>query len=292
VKVGIMLPLGETDDVGDWRRIRELAEVAEAEGLDSLWVADHFFYKPPDGEPNGLHEAWTLLSAVAAVTSRVELAPLVLCSAFRNPGLLAKMAATLDVVSQGRLILGVGAGWHDPEFEAFGYPADHKVSRFEEWVEIVSRLLRGDHVTFDGTYYVTRDAVVVPPPKHRIPILIAGNKPRMMRLVARHADSWNTAWFGMPDDRLRERLSHLDIALDEEGRDRGDLERTVGLLVRDPDQPSEDEDDDWFAGSVEGVAELLRAHEALGLSHAIVILEPRTPQSVKRLAEAVRISRG
>jgi probable F420-dependent oxidoreductase len=291
VKVGIMLPLGETDDVGDWPRIRELAEAAEAEGLDSLWVADHFFHKTPDEEPKGLHEAWTLMSAVAAVTSRVEIAPLVLCSAFRNPGLLANMAATLDVVSQGRLVLGVGAGWHDPEFEAFGYPTDHKVSRFEEWIEIVVRLLRGEHVTFEGTYYETRDAVVVPPPKRRIPILIAGNKPRMMRLVARHADSWNTAWFGMPDDRLRERLSDLDTALDEEGREHGSLERTVGLLVRDPDQPG-DEDEDWFSGSVEELASLLRAHKELGLSHAIVILEPRTPRSVERLAEAVRLSRG
>jgi probable F420-dependent oxidoreductase len=291
VKVGIMLPLGETDDVGDWSRIRELAEVAEAEGLDSLWVADHFFYKPPDGEPRGLHEAWTLLSAVAAVTSRVELAPLVLCSAFRNPGLLAKMAATLDVVSNGRLILGVGAGWHDPEFEAFGYPPDHKVSRFEEWVEIVIRLLRGEYVTFEGTYYETRDAVVVPAPKRRIPILIAGNKPRMMRLVARHADSWNTAWFGMPDDRLHERLRDLDAALDAEGRERGSLERSVGVLVRDPDQPAE-ENSDWFSGSVAELAELLREYERLGLAHAIVILEPRTPRSVERLAEAALLSRG
>jgi probable F420-dependent oxidoreductase len=291
VKVGIMLPLGETDDVGDWPRIRELAEVAESEGLDSLWVADHFFHKPADGQPTGLHEAWTLLSAVAAVTSRVELAPLVLCSAFRNPGLLANMAATLDVVSRGRLVLGVGAGWHDPEFEAFGYPTDHKVGRFEEWVEIVVRLLRGETVTFEGTYYETRDAVVVPAPGRRIPILIAGNKPRMMRLVARHGDSWNTAWFAMPDDRLRGRLADLDNALDAEGRDRATLERTVGVLVRDPDQPGE-EDEDWFVGGVEELAELLRAHEALGLSHAIVILEPRTPQSVRRLAEAVRLSRG
>ena len=282
------MPLGETDDVGDWPRIRELAE---SEALDSLWVADHFFHRTPDEEPQGLHEAWTLLSAVAAVTSRVEVAPLVLCSAFRNPGLLANMAATLDVVSNGRLVLGVGAGWHDPEFEAFGYPIDHKVSRFEEWIEIVVRLLRGEHVTFDGRYYETRDAVVVPAPRRRIPILIAGNRPRMMRLVARHADAWNTAWFGMPDDRLRERLGDLDGALDAEGRDRGDLERTVGLLVRDPDQPGDD-DEDWFSGSVEELAELLNAHEQLGLAHAVVILEPRTPQSVRRLAEAVRLSRG
>jgi len=113
-----------------------------------------------------------------------------------------------------------------------------------------------------------------------------------MRLVARHADSWNTAWFGLPDDRLRERLGDLDTALDAEGRERSTLERTVGLLVRDPDQPSNDEDEDWFSGSVEELASLLRAHEELGLSHAIVILEPRTPQSVNRLADAVRLSRG
>jgi alkanesulfonate monooxygenase SsuD/methylene tetrahydromethanopterin reductase-like flavin-dependent oxidoreductase (luciferase family) len=288
-----MLPLGETDDVGTWPRIRELAELAEAEGLDSLWVADHFFYRPPDGgDIHGLHEAWTLLSAVAGVTSGLELAPLVLCSAFRNPGLVANMAATLDVVSQGRLILGVGAGWHDPEFEAFGYPPDYKVGRFEEWIEIVVRLLRGETVTFDGRWYQTRDAVVLPAPERRIPILIAGNKPRMMSLVARHADSWNTAWFGRPDDRLRERLHDLDTALDEAGRDRGSLERHVGLIVRDPDQPAGDEDGDYFSGSVEELAELLREHEQLGFAHAVVIAEPRTPRSVERLAEAVRISRG
>jgi luciferase-type oxidoreductase len=289
VKVGIMLPLGETEDVGSWTRIRELAEVTEAQGLDSLWVADHFFYKPPEGEPSGMHEAWTLLSAVAAVTSRVEIAPLVLCSAFRNPGLVASMAATLDEVSGGRLLLGVGAGWHDPEFEAFGYPPDHKVGRFDEWIEIVARMLRGETVTFDGRYYQTRDAVVLPPPSRRIPLLIAGNKPRMMSIVARHADAWNTAWFGRPDDRLRERLEALDRALDDAGRERGSLERQVGLLVRDPDEPGGEDSEDWFAGTVEELADLLREHEQLGLAHAVVILEPRTPQSVERLAEAVRL---
>jgi len=286
-----MLPLGETQDVGSWPRIREIAEATEAQGLDSLWVADHFFYKPPEGEPQGMHEAWTLLSAVAAVTSRVTLAPLVLCSAFRNPGLLASMAATLDEVSSGRLLLGVGAGWHDPEFEAFGYPPDHKVGRFEEWIEIVARLLSGETVTFDGRYYQTRDAVVLPAPSRRIPLLIAGNKPRMMGIVARHADSWNTAWFGRPDDRLRERLDDLDRALDEAGRDRASLERHVGLLVRDPDQAGED-DSDFFAGNVEELADLLREHEQLGIAHAVAILEPRTPQSVERLARAVELSRG
>jgi probable F420-dependent oxidoreductase len=288
-----MLPVGEMDNAAAWPEIRELAEWAEAEGLDSVWVADHFFYQPPDGEPKGMHESWTLLSAVAAVTQRIELAPLVLCSSFRSPGLVANMAATLDLVSGGRLILGVGAGWHDPEYEAFGFPTDHRVGRFEEWLEIVVRLLRGERVTYEGRYYDVRDALLVPAPERRIPILVAGNKPRMLGLVARHADAWNTAWFGEPDDRLDERLRALDEALAGEGRDPADLERTVGLVVRDPDQPSEaDEDDDAFSGSTAELAELLAAYERLGFRHAIVILEPRTGASVERLAEAARLSRG
>jgi alkanesulfonate monooxygenase SsuD/methylene tetrahydromethanopterin reductase-like flavin-dependent oxidoreductase (luciferase family) len=289
MKVGIMLPVGEMDNAGDWAHIRDLAQRAEAVGLDSAWVADHFFYRPPDGEPSGLHESWTILSAVAAVTSRIELAPLVLCSSFRSPGLVANMAATLDIVSDGRLILGVGAGWHDPEYEAFGYPTDHKVGRFEEWLEIVIRLLRGERVTFEGQWYQTRDALVVPPPARRIPILVAGNKPRMQRLVAQHADAWNTAWFGEPDEQLVERLRGLDEALAEVGRDPAELERTVGLIVRDPDQPAET--DSKFAGTVEELADLLRSHEQLGFRHAIVILEPGTLRSVERLAEAARLSR-
>jgi probable F420-dependent oxidoreductase len=288
-----MLPVGEMDGRAGWAEIRELAVRAEAEGLDSAWVADHFHYQPPEGEIQGMHESWTLLSAVAAVTERIELAPLVLCSSFRSPGLVAKMAATLDFVSGGRLILGVGAGWHDPEYEAFGIPTDHRVGRFEEWLEIVVRLLRGERVTYEGSWYETHDAVLAPAPKRRIPILVAGNKPRMLRLVARHADAWNTAWFGPPDDRLAERLRDLDAALADEGRDPAGLERTVGLIVRDPEQPTDgDADDDTFAGSPAELAGLLSAHEQLGFGHAIVILDPMTPRSVERLAEAVRLSRG
>lgn len=288
-----MLPVGEPNGVTGWAGIRELALRAESEGLDSAWVADHFHYQPPEGEIQGMHESWTLLSAVAAVTQRIELAPLVLCSSFRSPGLVAKMAVTLDLVSGGRLILGVGAGWHDPEYEAFGFPTDHRVGRFEEWLEIVVRLLRGERVSYEGSWYETHDAALVPAPTRRIPILVAGNKPRMLRLTARYADAWNTAWFGLPDDRLAERLRDLEAALADEGREPAELERTVGLIVRDPEQPTEgDADDDTFSGSLVELTELLAAHEQLGFGHAIVVLDPMTPRSVERLAEAVRLSRG
>lgn len=232
-----------------------------------------------------------MLSAVAGITERIELGTIVVASAFRNPGLMANMAATLDRVSGGRLVLGVGAGWHDPEFEAYGYPTSYKVSRFEEWIQILVPLLRGETVDFEGRWYQARAGAVFPPPARRMPILIAGNKPRMMRLVARYADAWNTAWFARPDDRLRERLRDLDTALEAEGRDPATLERTIGLLVRDPDQPSGEEEEGWFAGGVEELAELLREYEQL-CAHVLVITEPRTTRSVERLAEAVRLSRG
>ena len=127
-----------------------MAETAEGCGLDSVWIADHLLAEMQDGTVHGMHDAWTLLSAVAAVTTRVELGPLVLCSSFRDPGVVAKMAATLDEVSDGRLVLGLGAGWHDPEYEAFGFPTEHRVSRFAEALEIIVRLLRGERVSFKG----------------------------------------------------------------------------------------------------------------------------------------------
>jgi len=292
VKVGIVLHVDAGGGSWDWQHVRESALTAEAEGLDSVWAPDHFFYRPEEGDTVGMEEAWTVLSAVAGITERVEIAPIVICSAFRSPGLMANMAATLDAVSGGRLVLGVGAGWHDPEFEAYGYPTDHKVGRFEEWIQIVLPLLRGETVDFEGRWYQARAAAVFPRPERSIPVLIAGNKPRMLSLVARYADSWNTAWFARPDDRLHERLQALDAALADAGRDPATLERTIGLLVRDPDEPSEEQGEEWFAGSVEELAGLLREYEQLGFAHAIVITEPRTPRSIERLAEAARLSRG
>jgi alkanesulfonate monooxygenase SsuD/methylene tetrahydromethanopterin reductase-like flavin-dependent oxidoreductase (luciferase family) len=292
VKVGIMLPVGGHDGA-TWALVRGLAVAAERDGLDSVWIADHLVYKPPDdGDLVGMHEAWTVLSAVAAVTERVEIAPLVLCASFRSPGMVAKMAATLDEVSGGRLILGVGAGWHDPEYEAFGFPTDHKVSRFEEWVEIVARLVRGEQVTFDGRYHSVAECVLVPPPQRRIPLLVASHKPRMHGLTAKWGDSWNTAWYARPDDRYRERQAALNEALTSAGRDQASLERTVGIVVYDPEQGAHPDDENDLAGSVEDVAAALGEWQSLGFAHAIVMPQPMTERSVERLAEAVRLSRG
>jgi alkanesulfonate monooxygenase SsuD/methylene tetrahydromethanopterin reductase-like flavin-dependent oxidoreductase (luciferase family) len=286
-----MLPMHEAGEgIAGWPALRELAQCAEAQGLDSVWLADHLLYQPPEGDAKGMHEAWTLMSALAAVTERVEIAPLVLCASFRSPGLVANMAATLDLVAGGRLTLGVGAGWHDPEYEAYGFPTDRKVSRFEEWVEIVARLLRGERVTFAGRYYSVKDAALIPPPERKIPLLVGSHRPRMHRLAAEWGDAWNTAWYGHPDDRFRERVDGLDSALVAAGREVTDLERTVGIIVSDPEQP--EEEGESYPATAEEIAAVLGEYDRLGFSHAIAFPQPATVQSVERLAEAVRLSRG
>jgi alkanesulfonate monooxygenase SsuD/methylene tetrahydromethanopterin reductase-like flavin-dependent oxidoreductase (luciferase family) len=194
---------------------------------------------PPD---EGIHESWTILAALAASTRRAELGQLVTCTSFRPPALLAKMATTADAVSGGRLILGLGAGWYDPEYTAFGYPTDHRAGRFEEAIAIIAPLVRGERVTVAGRWYQVREAVLCPPPDRPIPILVAAQGRRMLRLTARYADAWNTAWYGLPDQLLRRRLAGLHAALEAEGRDPATLRRTVGMEVWDPDTTGPGED--------------------------------------------------
>jgi alkanesulfonate monooxygenase SsuD/methylene tetrahydromethanopterin reductase-like flavin-dependent oxidoreductase (luciferase family) len=213
---------------------------------------------------------------------------MVLCASFREPGLTAKMAATLDEVSGGRLILGVGAGWHDPEYEAFGLPTDHRVGRFEEWLEIVARLIHGETVTYDGTYYKTQAANLDPAPPHRIPILVAGHRPRMMRLTAQWADLWNTAWYGAADIKVEERLETLRQAIVTAGKPAGAVAPTVGVVVRDPDQPPV-RDPDPRAIAVPELPDAISAYQKLGVQHLIISPEPMTARTVERIAEAKQL---
>jgi alkanesulfonate monooxygenase SsuD/methylene tetrahydromethanopterin reductase-like flavin-dependent oxidoreductase (luciferase family) len=296
VKIGVVVPAAASDSDGgrpSWPAIVSFARAAEAYGLDSVWMFDHFFHKPSGGPIDGQLEAWTVVSALAAATDRVEIGTLVLCSSFRHPSMVAKMAATADEVSGGRLILGLGTGWHDAEYDAFGFPKDHRVDRFEEALGIVVPMLRGKTVTFDGDYFTTRDAVLEPAPSRDIPVLVAAFGPRMLRLTARHADAWNTAWLGAPDELLRGRLEALDAALAAEGRDPATLERTVGIEIRDPTVGTagpgdgEEGEDRAFGGSVDELTEAFAAYEELGIGHLIAVLQPMTEASLERLALAV-----
>ena len=301
LKVGAVMPIAAEGgrSVPGWEEIRAVAEAAETGGLDSIWVYDHLLFRF-DGATEGIHESWTLLAALAAVTHRVEIGELVLAMPFRNPALLAKMAATADEVAGGRLILGVGCGWHEPEFTAFGYPFDHRVARFEEALEILVPLLRGTHeVTVAGRYHRTDRAVVLPRPPQRpdgrasIPLLIAGKGPRMLSLVARHADAWNTAWLGTVED-LAPRVAPLRSAMDAAGRDPASLEITVGVnvVITDLATPDDELPGRAISGSVDELAEGIRGYADAGVGHLVCVVTPTTPEAMARLAEASRRARG
>jgi len=287
-----MLPLGASETDG-WTTLRAMALAAEEHGLDSVWGADHLIFRE-DGETEGIHECWTLLTAVAAITSRVEIGPLVLAMPFRNPALTAKMAVELDEISNGRLILGIGCGWHQPEFDAFGYPFDHRVSRFAEGLEIMMPMLRGEPVTFEGRYHRADDVIALPPPVRAggPPVLIAGKQPRMLDLVARHAQQWNAAWYGDPGqaDDLRTRLANLGRALEAADRDPSTLTTTAGIFVAF-DGAEDDVPERAIRGSTEEIADALARYDELGISHLITHLFPRTPDAVARLGEAAALAR-
>jgi FMNH2-dependent dimethyl sulfone monooxygenase len=234
VKLGLVLPIAPEDgDAATWADIEALARLAEDGGADSLWLADHFFYRPPEAPARQIdyHEAWTLLSALSAVTDRVELGTLVLATSYRPPALVARMAATADLVSGARLILGLGCGWNEPEYRAFGYPFDHRVSRFEESIAIIAPMLRGQEVTFDGRWYRVSGANAGRLARRSIPILIAADRPRMLGLAARWADVWQTAWFGLPDDRFERRRAGLLDACAAVGRGPDTVRIGVGVNV-------------------------------------------------------------
>ena len=292
MKIGLMLPLAE-DETGGFADLRSMALAAEESGLDSVWGADHVIFRD-GGDTTGIHECWTTLTAVAAVTSRVEIGPLVLALPFRNPALVAKMAAELDEVSGGRLILGLGCGWHEPEFEAFGYPFEHRVSAFAEGLEILVPLLRGERVTYEGRYQRAIDAELRPRPIRAggPPILIAGKRPRMLSLVARWADQWNAAWYGLPDGahELRERMSNLHAALAEAGRPPDTLGITAGIFVAF-EGAGTDTPERAIRGSLDEVATALAGYADLGVGHLITHVFPRTPDAVRSLGEAAALAR-
>jgi probable F420-dependent oxidoreductase len=302
MKVGVVMPIGPqegTNVVPGWEATRLAALATEEAVFDSAWVYDHLLFRFGTDATQGIHEAWTILSAMAGITSRVELGILVLAMPFRSPALLAKMAATFEEVSSGRLILGVGCGWHEPEFDAFGFPFDHRVGRFEEALEIMVPAVRSGRVSFSGRWHAVGDVEVLPsysrPDGEPTPILIAGTGPRMMQLVARHADAWNTAWLG-PASQLPPRLEPMRAALAEAGRDPASLEITVGINVvlpefADTEHPPLEITPSTITGSPEQLAAELRAYADLGVGHIQAALEPTTPPAIHHLGKAVALFR-
>jgi probable F420-dependent oxidoreductase len=288
MKVGLVLPQAGGEGAGaTWREIREVARAAEAGGADSVWLYDHFLSGTPDRPQRGFHEPWTLVAALAEATERVQIGTLVLAMSFRPPGLLAKMTATADEVAGGRLILGLGSGWYEAEYRAFGYPFDHRVGRFEEGLEIVSRLLREGSVTFEGRWHTLEGAIILPPPAHRTPILVAASRPRMLRATARFADAWQTAWYGGPDADYDAERAGLDAACDAVGRDPATLEITVGVEVgkADPGDPHLELDPAAIADSLASWAERGVGHVMLGVHPATVATFETALEGVRRFRD-------
>ena len=288
MRIGVTVPLAY-GDVAD-RRAPTFAETlafsqhAEQVELDSIWVYDHLIFRFPPEPEEGLHEAWTTLTALGATVPRVELGALVMCTSFRNAGLMAKMAATLDDLTGGRLILGIGCGWHEPEYQAFGYPFDHLVGRFEEDLEVIHGLLRGETISRQGRWSSYSEARLLPPPARVPPILVAAKGERMLRLTARWADAWNTAWFGRVDDTLRKRTADLDEACDAVGRERSAIRRTVGIRLHEPGEGADDTKG-TDAGAA-GLADLFDELDALGYADALIWSLSKSSAALDRIAEA------
>ena len=281
LKVGINLPTTEGAIAGKtarWTDLSAFAERAEALGFDSLWVPDHLLIRWQE-QTRGIWECWSLLAALAAVTHRVELGSLVACTAFRSPALLAKLADTVDEISEGRLIVGLGAGWDGPEHRAFDIKSDHRVDRFEEALQIIVPLLRTGRVDFVGKYYQARDCELLPrgPRPGGPPILIGAKGPRMLGLAATYADLWNAEGPLQRPEEIRSRQVAGDAACSAVGRDPATLGRSASVVVKLPQVQEQD-------GQHEEIARMLLNYAQEGLSHVQLWLMPNTIASLEWFA--------
>lgn len=316
IKLGLIIsPIEDRDGTSTpgWTEILARAKMAEQVGFDSIWISDHLIHRFPGTPDYGIWEAWSLVSALAATTSRVQIGTWVLCAGFRNPALLAKMADTVDEISGGRLILGIGCGWHEPEYVAFGYPFDNRVSRFEEAITIIHGLLRNGCVDFEGGFYQARDCELRPrgPRPAEAPIMIGtmggtplarrrnipGNSARMLGLVARYADIWNCPWINDPAE-VPEIMRMVDDACVAAGRDPATLERSHGLMLDLPGWQSEPGNAVVRAGrkgmgavegSLEEHAELIMRFAEAGVDELHIQIDPETPERIAEFARVIEL---
>jgi probable F420-dependent oxidoreductase len=292
LRIGVQLP--EVEREVRWPEYVAMARAAEDAGFDSIWVGDHLLYRG-DGRPErGPWEAWTTLAALAAVTERVRLGPLVASAAFHAPAMLAKQAATVDEVSGGRLVLGIGAGWNRTEFDAFGFPYDHRTDRFEESFSIVRRLLDGERVTFEGAYHRVQDVVLLPAPARRPTLMLGSTGERMLQIGLPHVDVWNTwyDWHGNTPEGFAAGNARITEAALQAGREPSSLERSVCVLVV-PDRSAAERPIDPgcppLEGGTQAIADGLRAFAEAGADEAICVLGPITERSIRDLGEVLAL---
>ena len=281
MRVGVQLP--EVERVVRRDELAAMARAAEECGYDSLWVGDHLLYRGATRGERGPWDCWSTLAWLAGVTDRVELGPLVACTAFHPPGILARQAAAVDELSGGRLVAAFGAGWNQEEFRAFGLPFDHHVSRFEEAFTIIRRLLAGERVTYEGRFHSVQDAVLLPPPTRSPRLMIGANAPRMLAITLPHVSAWNT-WFthyGNTVEGFTRHNAEISEAAERAGRDPREIERSACVLV-ELDGAGE-RPRDVEAVPAARLDDHLQALAAAGADEAILVLDPISERSIRSL---------
>ncbi|MFM7687583.1 MAG: LLM class flavin-dependent oxidoreductase [Actinomycetota bacterium] len=265
-----------------------------AGGVRLIWLGDHLLYDLPDGTPRGPWEVYTSLAALAAVTSRVQLGSLVSSLGFHDPAMIAKMAATIDGVSGGRLTLGVGSGWNEREYRAFGLPFDRRVDRFEEAYDLVRRLLAGETVTHDGPYYRLERCIIDPPAlRAGGPLLMVGsNSPRMLGITLPTVHQWNVWWsiYGNTPAGLAPVVADVRARTEAAGRDPDEVEATACVYVQVPGgagrtmgDPSMAERVRPITGSHAEVAQQLAAFAEIGVAELQLVVDPITQPAIEWL---------
>jgi probable F420-dependent oxidoreductase len=292
VRVGIQLPEVERE-VG-WPEVLALARAAEEVGFDSIWLGDHLLYRGDGRLERGPWDVWTMLAALAASTERVSLGPLVASTAFHPPGLVARMAAAIQEISGGRFVLGLGAGWNEVEFRAFGLPFERRGARFLEAFRVIRQLLDGDRLTFAGEFFQLEDAVLLPRPVRPPKLMIGTTGPRLLEATLLHVDAWNTwyDWYGNTPEGFAARNAEVTAVAERAGRDPASLERSACVLVvldrSSTDRPLTAEGPP-LEGSPEQIAAGLHALGEAGADEAIVVASPIVERSVHELGEALAL---
>ena len=296
LEIGLVLPMGESFVDGTtarWVEIRELAIRAEEIGFDAVWTADELLWRPPGGETQGWWECVAMTGAIAAATSRVKVGTWILSALHRNPGISAKVVETLDEISGGRFVFGLGSGHAGRQAHAFGLPEDHVYGRFEEAVEIIVPLLRDGRADFEGTFHAAHDLEHRPvgPRPGRIPIMMGAKGPKMLRLAALHADIWS--WYVEERSDLEEfgpRLAALEAVCVEVGRDPATIGKSAGILVEPTSVTGAAEVlATPIRGSAEAIADGLRAFRAGGFTHIEVLLWPPTLAALEAMAPVIEL---
>ena len=316
IKIGLIItPVEDRDGTATprWKQILSVAKMAEEVGFDSIWISDHLIHRFSNEADYGIWECWSLVSALAACTTRVQIGTWVLCSGFRNPALFAKMEDTVDEISGGRLIVGIGSGWHKPEYDAFGFPFENRVSRFEEAITIIHGLLRSGHIDFDGRFYRARDCELRPrgPRVKGAPIMIGtiggtplgekwgivGNSSKMLEITARYADIWNCPWINDPAviPPIREMVDRACLSA---GRAPSTLLRSNGVMLSLPGWEKQPgirvmRTGRAAMGAVDATPEehahFLRRFAANGVHEVHISLDPETPDALEKFSRTIEL---